>query len=382
MAIPPVSLHCLSMRLLASVLLLACARPAVPPADAAIGVHTELLADSSRHGSDSTTARLIQLTVWYPAHATAGAPRLTYGDYFDLAATERGAPNDSARRADRGSFGGFLLSKGVADTGAFFAAPMRAVRDAAGAGGSHPLVVIVQGNGQSAADQSALAEELAAGGYVVATMPSYTRISHPPASESELGTGAEEQAADIAFVVAAARRRTDVDAARLGLVAHSLGARGALLYAMRGGVRALVSLDGGIGTATGRAAMEGTPSFAARRLATPVLHFYETLDPFMTPDFALFGELRDANVTLALTTAMHHHHFTSLGALGSRVRGLAAATGGSDTTTGTWLAMSRLTRAFLDEHVRGEAGAFAQAASLPQPAGAMIRLARLDFPGR
>lgn len=351
------------MRQLLALVLLACAAPHVRPAATAVGVETTLLLDSARRDARSAP-RPVQTTVWYPARAAAGAPRVRYGDYFDLAVAERGAASDSARRANRAGLGGFLASHGLSDSGAtLLALPMRAVRGAAPDGGRHPLVVLVQGNGQSAGDQSELAERLAAAGYVVATMPSYTRISRPPAAESELGSGAEEEADDIAFVVGAARRRDDVDAARLALVGHSLGARGALLYAMRGGVAALVSLDGGIGTATGRAAMEQAPSFRASGFATPVLHVYETRDAFMAPDFALLRELRESDVTVASAVAMHHHHFTVLGALGSRVPGLAAATLGSDSTAAAWESVAGLVTGFLDERVKGEAGAFARAAA-------------------
>lgn len=358
-----------SLAALPLVLALGCASPrSAPQASAAasgVGVRTELLLDRTRHGADPSAARPVQLTVWYPARVPGDAPRLTAGDYFDLAVAERGPATDSARLAARRELGGFLAQQGMSDSGAaLFAAPMLGVRDAPPVAGRRPLVVIVQGNGQSAADQNALGETLARAGYVVATMPSYTRISHPPSSESELGTGAEEQADDIAFVVAAASRRADVDADRVALVAHSLGARGALLYAMRAPVRALVSLDGGIGTASGRTAMEQAPSFAPRGFATPVLHVYETLDPFMAPDFTLLRELSAADVELVRVPAMHHHHFTSLGALGARVAGLAAATRASDTTAVAWETVAAMTAAFLDEHVRGEGGGFARAAEL------------------
>ena len=60
---------------------------------------------------------------------------------------------------------------------------------------------------------------------------------------------------------------------RIGVVAHSFGARGALLLSMRDPrVAALVSLDGGIGTATGRASFEVLPSYHAGAATAPILH--------------------------------------------------------------------------------------------------------------
>ena len=54
---------------------------------------------------------------------------------------------------------------------------MAAQRNAASDAGTFPLVLIAQGNFHSAHHQSIIAEFLASHGYVVATVPSQTRIS-------------------------------------------------------------------------------------------------------------------------------------------------------------------------------------------------------------
>ena len=329
-------------------------------APSAVGTTTWLALDSTRHGADPTTPRPVQITVWYPAVRSAAA-HVTYGEYFDLTATEHGGAPDSALASARAGYRSFAVEHGLADSvfTQWLAAPMSAVRDAAPLKGRSPLVLLVNGNGQSAQDQSTLGEYLAGRGYVVATMPSYTRISKPPETEADIGSGAEEQADDIAFVVARVRTRGDVDTMRLGLVGHSLGARGALLYQMRtSAARAFVSLDGGIGTATGRGAMEQAPSFDVSRVTVPVLHFYERLDGFMTPDFALLDRFTRAPVWLARTSDMHHIHFTSLGAWGGRVPAVGALVGATPKTVNEFMAVSELTRAFLDTYVRGDARAF------------------------
>jgi dienelactone hydrolase len=365
----------------------AAAQHAAAPAPYAVGTATTLALDSTRHGADSTAPRPVQITVWYPAQHS-GAGRFTYGDYFDLTASEHGPVADSAVQNARAGYRAFAVEHGLADTifTKWLTAPMLAVRDAAALKGRRPLIVIVNGNGQSAQDQSTLAEYLASYGYVVATTPSYTRISAPPASESDLGSGAEEQADDIAFVVARMRTRADVDPTKLGLVAHSLGARGALLYQMRtGAAKALVSLDGGIGTATGRAPMEQARSFNAKRLTVPVLHVYERLDDFMTPDFALLDELTAAPVWLAQTSDMHHIHFTSLGEWSARLPEVGALIGATPRTANEYEVVVDVTRAFLDTYVKGDRRAFPvamQAASREGPARAAISFSRLHPPGR
>jgi pimeloyl-ACP methyl ester carboxylesterase len=92
------------------------------------------------------------------------------------------------------------------------------------------------------------------------------------------------------------------------VVAHSFGARAALLLAMLDPqVAAVVSLDGGIGTATGRASLEALPFYRAAAVRAPILHFYEELDEFMAPDFGLLHSLTAADRWLVSVPAMHHH---------------------------------------------------------------------------
>ena len=86
---------------------------------------------------------------------------------------------------------------------AWLDAPMLATADPDPSGGRFPLVLVAQGNGQSAPDQAPLAEYLASHGYVVATSPSPMRISGPLVDEASVGARAEEQAADLAFLRAA-----------------------------------------------------------------------------------------------------------------------------------------------------------------------------------
>ena len=112
-------------------------------------------------------------------------------------------------------------------------------------------------------------------------------------------------------VVAAA---VQADTSRLLLVSHSFGARSALLMAMQDPrVRALVSLDGGIGTATGITELRAAPSFRADAKVPPVLHVSEELDAVMKPDFTLLRALRIDTLALVQMTAMHHVHFTTYG---------------------------------------------------------------------
>jgi pimeloyl-ACP methyl ester carboxylesterase len=151
-------------------------------------------------------------------------------------------------------------------------------------------------------------------------------------------------------------QRSDVAGDRIGLLAHSFGARAALLYEMREPrVAALVSLDGGIGTATGRTAFETAPSFRAGRALAPILHFFEPLDTFMTPDFGLLRSLDSAERWLVRVPAMHHHQFTSLGAASMAFPRLRSALAATSATADEYASVERATLDFLDGFVKQQA---------------------------
>jgi dienelactone hydrolase len=311
----------------------------------------------------------------------SAAPHLTYRTYFLLTPPRQDSlPAAEAARRELDGFAGFLAAHGApaAAVTAWLDAPMLATLDPPPADRRFPLVLVAQGNGQTLHDQAPLCEYLASHGYVVATAPSPMRISGPLTDERDMGARASEQARDLAFVLARAARRADVDARRVGLVGHSFGARAALLLGMREPrVAALVSLDGGIGTATGRSGLEGVPSFDPRALRAPVLHFYERLDPFMAPDFGLLRSLTASDRWLVEVPAMHHHHFASLGAVSVTRPALAPALGATGETARAYLAVARAALGFLDRFLGRDPGvrAWPGPDALPPPLGAPEHLA-------
>jgi len=334
------------------------------PGRYSVGAAVIAARDSARPTA-SGAARPVQIVVWYPARGRQGVP-LTYGDYYALMASDTGSTADTIAigRSDRVGLTKFLGTRGVTDSvvARWFAAPMAGRRQATEAGGRFPLLLIAQGNDESAHDQAVLAEYLASFGYVVATSPSPTRITGPLTDTAAVGQRAEEQADDLEFIMRQMRGRRDVDGSRVGVVAHSFGARGALLLAMRHPevVKAIVSLDGGIGTATGRRNLEASRSFDAHRATASVLHFDETLDAFMAPDDGLLRELAGP-VWLVHTTGLHHHHFTTLAPSGAAFATLGAATGATAGTAVAYATVAQLARSFLDDRVKGRPASFATA---------------------
>ena len=327
-------------------------RSALEPGKWAVGFRVLALRDAARPLGDGRE-RPVQIAVWYPAAKTSGA-RMAYRDYFLLTASESD-PEKTPREADRKKaiegFESFLASAGVtkSDAARLLATPMRAVRNAAPAAERFPLVVIAQGNGQSAHDQAFIAEYLAGHGFVVATSPSPTRISGPMKSEEDITAGAEEQAADLVFAIEALETWPPVRPGSAALVGHSFGARSALLVATsRRDIGALVSLDGGIGAKTGAGLLERSRLFDAKKMTAPLLHFYEEADPFMAPDFTLLRSLEPGERFVVKVPDIHHIHFTSVGALIPVAPSLAKATKAGEGTRRSSEAVWRSTLSFLD----------------------------------
>jgi dienelactone hydrolase len=338
-----------------------------PPGPSPVGFSVRMLRDPTRP-TRSGAPRVVQRAVWYPAAAAGGAP-LTYAGYVRLAAAETTSVDSGQRgRQFVNAYRAFLESHAVPDsiTRRWLAASMLAVRDAPAADGRFSLVLVAQGNGEATADQCVLGEYLASYGYVVATSPSQTRLTGQPADAAQVGAAAEDQADDLALLRASVGADFPVAPAAVAVVGHSFGARSALLYAMRDStVRAVVSWDGGIGTATARDVYERARSFRPAAVHVALLHFYETLDPFMAPDWETLRQLTHSDVRIVATSGLHHHHFTTLGAA-ARFPALARATGATQETARSFAAVLALTRAFLDATLRGDSAARGRVARDPR----------------
>jgi dienelactone hydrolase len=247
----------------------------------------------------------------------------------------------------------FLESTGLAPAAidSLFDSPLYAQASPPALDSPEPLVLVAQGNGGDVFDQVILCEYLASQGFVVATTPSPT-LRVPLESEDQVGAVAELQADDLAKALAPVAAAVPVDTLRLGVVGHSFGARAGLLLAMRDPrVRILISLDGGIGTATAVDAFRQAPSFRAEAQIPPLLHVYETLDAFMTPDFALLDSLDTEELVLEPTTDMHHVHFTTYGFVVGVRPDLAALTHATGETVFSAAGVAEAAAAFLRQYL-------------------------------
>jgi dienelactone hydrolase len=342
--------------------------------------------DDSRPLPDGT-GRPVQVGLWYPA-SRAPQPRppvpLRYADYVQASASETTLvePSPEARETALASYRGFLARQGLAEAGvsAWLEAPLFARRDVPAAPVPSPLVLVAQGNGGAVPDLAVLGELLASHGFAVATTPSPVRLGHRLESEADVRPVADAQAQDLAFALELLRKDRRVDVRRIALVGYSFGARAALLLAAREpAVKALVSLDGGIGTASGGEWI--TPkALDAARFGTPILHVYEDADAAATPDFSLLDALTQADQMRVKVDGLRHHDFITLGFAKAALPELGAAPEEVTTLAQRLDAASLYALRFVQAHVVGRATAREFLAREPAANGFAIGVSVLRKP--
>jgi len=287
-------------------------------------------------GFSRVTSGATTLHLWIPA-VSDGKP-MTLADYAD--SPERFAEPFLGAGISKAGMNSLLAERVYAQDGA------PASRD------SFPLVLIAHGNGQNAIDQAILSEYLASNGYVVVSVPS-PMVARPMRAMEEMAEFAELQADALGEAEAIARRLAKIRHDGAALVAHSFGARAALLYSMRKpSVLAIVSLDGGIGTAVGIDELRAAPSFDAKTRLPAILHVYERLDSFMSPDFSLLTTLDVHRLTLQSTRSLHHSHFTTLGFLAAHDSAIRRVTRAGTAISDEVSEVTASVREFLDRRVR------------------------------
>lgn len=322
------------------------------PGTHAVGFSTSIERDPTRQLDGAP--RPIQVACWYPAVAGSGAPQ-TFRDYFVARASERAPATAAAENETIEQAKQFFASVGVPDAlvTRWLAEPVHARAGASPVRGPFPLVLVAQGNGHSAGDQAILSEYLASHGFIVCTTPSQSRLGVTMTSEADVLPSALAQSRDLAIAERDARAHFAVRPGAALLVAHSFGARSALLYAAQHGAGALVSLDGGIGAAEARTWIDNAPIDRAR-VTTPILHIYEEGDRAITPNMELMRSLTASDRTLVKIDDVRHIDFSSLGFASAAIDGLTGKP--PSALAEKCRAIATLTLQFLDAHAdRGAA---------------------------
>jgi dienelactone hydrolase len=325
-----------------------------------------------------TVARPMQVGVWYPAAAGAGAP-MRLGQYVELMGAEQDfePAGDARRRAGEAAYFAFDVVRGATDEQRqrLLALETVAVRDAEPRAGSFPLVVWSLG---SPAVYHASAEYLASHGYVVAIMP---RV---PPTRSVVDTSPtladyEAKSRDMAFVVQELSRWPNADVRRIGLTGFSAGGRWAIAEAMRNpSVRAVVSQDSVMLFGDDGGQLARMPAYDPDRVRVPVLHLIRReWVPRETSD--LWTAMRYAERTrVVFEEPLDHLDFTAMGyaatLVGLRPEARAAV-------RQAFLALNRATRWFFDAHVKDDAAARARVERLDRELGLPAAFAVVERSG-
>jgi len=260
-------------------------------------------------------ARPMQTLVWYPARA--GGKPMSAASYLELDAGEDDFTLDAATLKQRTAdmFEQIDTSMGAGWRRDTLARPMAAVRDAAAATGSFPLVVYAPSHNASPTENADLCEYLASQGYVV--VASASRGTHERNVSIDL-VGAETQADDIAYLIAYAHTLPQADLRHIAVAGYSWGGLANIIAASRDSrITALVDLDGSARyfPELVKSAKYVTPA----SVAVPLLYvaarprtIEELNEHENSTGFSLMNTMRYSDVYVLTMQAMLHPNFSSL----------------------------------------------------------------------
>ena len=288
--------------------------------------------------------------------ATEGKPR----SFRDPAAAEKGMQEFSAY------YGSIGASRATLDS--IYRLPVQARRNATALREDSPLIVFALGLNESPAQHTALAEFLAAHGYLVAAIPTMG------AQTRELNfsvDAVQTHFADLDYVARYVREQKLSTFRNVGVVGYSFGSGAAvLLGAARAEVTAAASLDGSIGFADRLSVYEAVPGFKPSQLCTPLLHVNVAQSP--RNELRVVSSSVCGDRYIASFSDGNHLDFSTLGLLAGRFPSLRTADWAFENSKQpeqVFEAAARLLLAFFDAHLRGRREAWT-----PPPSNALYTL--------
>jgi dienelactone hydrolase len=296
--------------------------------------------------------RILQINIWYPASGKGKSTSLNFADYVHLVGKEINEPSADTDWKNAGiqKYFEWPLSAG-ADKAAFVdflqkQKNMQSLRDATVSQKEYPLVMLVHGY---AADYAYMAENLAANGYIVLQVP----VKGTTAYELDYeGKGLESQVLDYEFAMKEVERFLSQKIKTAATVGFSFGGQSALALAIRNPqVKAVISLDGGIGSAFGAALLAKQPYYSLAKINVPMLHLYNPKDTYT--DLYWLRSYKHAPRTFIGMKNVEHGHFTSFGLLDSQLPGLMGKK--APVPGDAYETILVFTKTFIDEALRNQA---------------------------
>lgn len=292
--------------------------------------------------------RILQINIWYPC--LSSAKRMSFKDYVGLAGKELDTTSSfnwkqaginkyfewpASAGADKNKFINFLES----------GQPMLASLNAKWTGKKYPLVILVHG---FAADYAYLAEYLASYGYVVMQVPVKGSTQYELDYE---GHGLESQVKDYEFALKILKKEFPWFTNKTAVIGFSFGAQSAVALAIRNKANAVVSFDGGIGSAFGAGLLRRQSYYKDSLVTMPLLHLYNPADTYT--DLSWFNTITRTTRLLAPVKNMQHGFFTSFGLINKVVPGIIGKDAGDPGRN--YEAVMFLTKEFLNNVLKNKA---------------------------
>lgn len=294
--------------------------------------------------------RQMQICIWYPAQITRRPSYLRFEEYVFLRATEMDPGNltEQDKQASRKAFIAGPISRGAAEAklNSLLRMETAARKNAPAAKGLFPLVIFIHG---APPQQSIMSEYLASHGFVVAAVPSKGSFAY----DFDVAlSGLETLIRDTEFVMTVARKQPNVDGRKLGLIGMSFGSAAVIGFQTRHPeLRAMISLDGGIGEAGVGNLITRTPYFSIDRIKAPLLHLYTPNNPHL--DLKHIKSYTQATRYLVTIPRMRHGDFVAYGMLEQFVPQMFGQSPGDTKAGFEWLCRYSLN--FLQAYVNGDA---------------------------
>lgn len=317
--------------------------------------------------------RPIQTLIWYPA-AGPGTP-LRYRDYLATRLTESTFERTMEELKAAAAKQEAALVRRLGPAGAQVPeGAVAATLEAPAAPGPFPVVLYAPGVGGTADENADLFEHLASHGYLVVASTSLGPTDKSLGESME--EGVEPQLRDLQFLLGYAQGLPGADEGKLAVVGWSWGGMVNVFAAARDArIGAIVSLDG-----TREPAL--TKQLDVRRLTAPWLYFSRTPDTIpeinrsgIDTTFSLLNAAKHAAVTQVILYPMTHADFTS-----ARLREASPAAYGDysrEEVRQAFAVMVRLTRTFLDAHLKGDGAALQALEKDPRELGAAPHTVRI-----
>lgn len=290
--------------------------------------------------------RQMQIGVWYPTTNTSFRSLMQFEEYVYLLAQELDfSPLTKDQRQQAiASFTREPLSRGVSEVQLqrLLKTKTAAIKNAPPAR-RFPLVVYAH---VAPSGNSIMCEYLASHGFVVATIPWKGTFEY----NLDVGlTGVETQIKDIEFAIGLLRKDGNVDGSKIATIGMSFGAISTLgLQSRNSDVDAMISLDGGIGSAFGAAVVQRTPYYSLSRISTPLIHLYGSKVP--GTDLTFLETLKYSRRHFIAFPGMRHADFTNQGMLEHFIPGTKNQASGDSKQGFEWTC--RYALHFLNAHLK------------------------------